>query len=1071
MAVLKDHYYRLASELPAERLEAATSLLLDLADAGSKDDWDYALNRLLKGLVTTRQSARFGFSMALTETIRELVTNTDPNYAEYSVDLFLDLVMSSTLVKASMKGRDERAVLFGRLFGFQALINSQLLFVDTLVSKDSGIVTKFVRLLVELLSAKSWLRETAVFTLCNFIATFVASSFETAFKSEILLDILQQVNDVDLSLSSEGVAIYLTIPQEMRASLSRMITGTKPTWKNGDPLSRGNLPVLAKALKDTDVVSCDENDADLKKNSKQKGSWSPRVPFVWDLIISSFNAQETLVEKDEISGSSKKRKHNSSTPTKRHKPTRIDAISLVEFWKVVVDESLFSEKASPERKFWGFEILIKFLDGIIDCDEISHLFTPNLLRCLINQSAQPQRMLHKVALKVLDTIEKSCKRNILKAPLIAAKLVDESVGGCWNFDLVSKSKTVDRLLSILGTVSAELPNHHEILIVIGQYKTLIGDQIENAFAIQELDSNGDKALKDHLIRWCLDKMLMLVKNTKHLQANPKLERPVHKLFESFIKTLIQGAFFETPKWKASLVVTTLCRERLNSVLLEIVSISHNGNSWPRLCVNYFEKLLVSSKYSSAIDLDAEIEEVKSEALTILNSIDEIRALSTQASKSDDMYCFELLFSMLLLQLVLGDEEAVLVIGEVRMCYEDTFGGASGEEEDDVRDRATNAQAALTDIILSFSSRKSALLKKLSMIVWESFLCASNPETGRPRVDQESLQLLYNVLEARENKEGQQKLFENDDDFEAEDISGEDDREEDLEKSQTEDIIEGDANKSGNLGSDSELESEDSQSDSSDPEVSENDARATLDKDTNLKLARALGMPIQESGEVKFEDMTSESDNSNSESMDDEQMMAMDDQLSKIFKQRQDALSSIHSGNKRKAEVAEARKNMIFFKSRVLDLVEAFSKAQPNSPLNIAAIKPLLVLIQLTLDKNLANKAQKILKTRISRFKATKGEIENYYAKADDVSQFSDSLLTNLRDIQREAAKAKSAMHLQACQQSSMILARALVSVDKTSVDNVIDVYADLLKLWLTDKKNKTNAALFFDFINWLNSIR
>ncbi|KAM9912575.1 hypothetical protein OXX80_014298, partial [Metschnikowia pulcherrima] len=77
MSVSRDHYYTLASEVPQERLEAATKLLSELSEVNKTEEWDYALNRLIKGLTTSRQSARFGFSMALTEVVRELVTKQD----------------------------------------------------------------------------------------------------------------------------------------------------------------------------------------------------------------------------------------------------------------------------------------------------------------------------------------------------------------------------------------------------------------------------------------------------------------------------------------------------------------------------------------------------------------------------------------------------------------------------------------------------------------------------------------------------------------------------------------------------------------------------------------------------------------------------------------------------------------------------------------------------------------------------------------------------------------------------------------------------------------------------------
>lgn len=104
-----------------------------------------------------------------------------------------------------------------------------------------------------------------------------------------------------------------------------------------------------------------------------------------------------------------------------------------------------------------------------------------------------------------------------------------------------------------------------------------------------------------------------------------------------------------------------------------------------------------------------------------------------------------------------------------------------------------------------------------------------------------------------------------------------------------------------------------------------DTITEIDKQTNLKLAQALGIPTKESGEVKFDELDdlSSNDDYESDSMDDEQMMAMDDQLSKIFKQRQDTITNLATGNKRKLEVLEAKENMIFFQESSIRFIRDF----------------------------------------------------------------------------------------------------------------------------------------------------
>ena len=122
---------------------------------------------------------------------------------------------------------------------------------------------------------------------------------------------------------------------------------------------------------------------------------------------------------------------------------------MKEFWKVVVDETLFSEKSSNERKYWGFEIFTKFVTSLETTSLVQYLFTPNFMRCLINQHASSTRMLYKIAQQTLKTLVKTIRETKPElGPIVLLCLLDESKGGCWNFDLISKSHTIDEILQI-----------------------------------------------------------------------------------------------------------------------------------------------------------------------------------------------------------------------------------------------------------------------------------------------------------------------------------------------------------------------------------------------------------------------------------------------------------------------------------------------------------------------------------------------------------------------------------------------------------------------------------------------
>lgn len=1050
MSVLKDHYYKLSSELPRERIEAATALLSELGSADKKEDWDYALGRLIKGLSTSRQTARFGFSMALTELVRELVLKLD---YDLSLSSFLDKVVDATQVSAAMKGKELRSVLFGRLFGFQALVNSGLLLEETSSQED---IQKFVTLLVLLSGAKSWLRESAMFTLCQFLGTYLSSSL---YDESTLVGFLQSISNEELNFTTEGLAVYLVIPQPLRSTAAQQVTGVS-LWKNGDPLSSGNLQTLAKVLKDVDVVADDvSEDAESKpqknKNSKQKGTWSPRVPFVWEFLVKHFAAEISEGDFDEVlHASNKKRKKSGSQKSKKKaKMEQSSAISLKEFWKVVVDETMFAEKASPERKYWGFEVFNQFLTAL-PASSVSDLFTHNFMRCLINQSAQTGRLLNKISTKTINTIIEVPQKDLSKVVPVLSRVIDETNGGTWNFDPITKSKATDALIGVLGYVEdVDLVSSKQVDSLVSDIKDVLIAKFEKALAEQdEPESTGDvihKKSNDNILKWVLDKLLVLMRSTKRFKAEKS------KLLETLLKFLVQHALFK--KIGGSIVsnnILKLVQDRLNSFLSEVISSKRKGHSWSLYCVKQIKSLEADPEFELILELDESLATVKDEGFEMLSSIKE--AMKHDNGANDQQYCFELLFSMVLLQLYVGEAETVDVLEELKTCYVETFSSEDAE---------IDTSTILTEIILSFVSRKSTSLKKLSTIVWESLMCSRDQES-KLNVNDTCLKLLFSVLSTKENEEGQKALFEGEDEFGS--VEDEEDDEEEVEEDG-----EGEQEKDK---AEKEVEDADSEEndDSDESDDDSDDLTAKIDKTTNIKLAKALGVSTESSGEVKYDELDSfgeDDDDYESESMDDEQMMAIDGELSRIFVERRNALSA-NNTNKKKAELVEAKENILLFKSRILDLLDSFSKEQPNSIYNLSFIKPIVSLMNMTTDKNLGTKAHKILKTRISKVRIAQDELNELYPTDEDKARFKSTQLELLEWLQTQAGKFSSNhAHALACGQSCIIISKALVALDAKLLETIITAYCKTMCVWATEPKNRIQASMFFDFINWLNAKR
>ncbi|GME91728.1 unnamed protein product [[Candida] boidinii] len=497
-SVSRDHYYRLASDLESERISSATQLIKELQELDDEEQYKYALDRLIKGLSSSRASARLGFSMCLGEILLILIKEKKT----LNVQGYLKL-LDSTLAKingTNNKGKYERSYLFGKLFGIQSLINSDVIdFSESSINEiDNNNIdnnenyinlTLVLNELIELSLKKSWIRESIFGTIFNTLIKF--QIFENLkinkINYNILLNLLNKIHENNLTLTIESLLIYINIPLKFQQKLINdsiinidIINGnTNKYWKYGNPIAKVNINLLAKVLKDNIVSNnepdgenlINENTNNTNNNSKnnngknkgnnnnsgvklQKSNWSSTLHMCWlpllhKIIIQDAELEINSIAKPVTSSSPSKKKKSKIEKSKKSNDdiNNIELINLQEFWKICIGESFFSIKSSPERKFLGFEIFIKVLTiNELESSKLSILLSPNLLRTLINQSSNNDRLLNKIAKNVLNELIIICKNNNEKSIPILNSLLKKSNGGNINFDKITKSKTIFEII-------------------------------------------------------------------------------------------------------------------------------------------------------------------------------------------------------------------------------------------------------------------------------------------------------------------------------------------------------------------------------------------------------------------------------------------------------------------------------------------------------------------------------------------------------------------------------------------------------------------------------------------------
>ena len=391
----------------------------------------------------------------------------------------------------------------------------------------------------------------------------------------------------------------------------------------------------------------------------------------------------------------------------------------------------------------------------------------------------------------------------------------------------------------------------------------------------------------------------------------------------------------------------------------------------------------------------------------------------------------LLYCLAILQVYDGDGDAVLMLDDLDLSRRVML---NTKQSSKVRD-----QDPFVEIILSFLGNPRSLFRKIAQ---ESFTIFVSDITS------EGLASLTAILDTDESLAGQQELFnlvgeeeeENDFDGQLEDASDV----EMVESRSSEDEV------SGGNNEDDSSDSKHSDDDDDDDEEEDDDDDEEVNNFENL-LALAL-QTSKPSGDGGASDVSSDESD-----MDDEQMMALDPHLAKIFQQRSQVTS-------KKKDIEGAKQTVVQFKSRVLDLLAIYLEKQYSNQLALEAILPVLRRVRAGTNKQLADKSFKMLKTYFDTRTHHKAPLPKPEEPKDAWEL--------LRKIHEEAKMGSgSNLHATACSSASLHITKVLIRLDKSNYAGVVDLYAESQKAWFMDRKSGIQPAFFTNFQNWSISMR
>lgn len=205
------------------RLDASVSLLTSLpltaVNGASSTDVSYTIKRLVTGLGSANEAAREGFAVALAELIALLPFD--------SARTILPLVLDTTTAPGSADGKEERNLLFGRLFGLHALVRSNVLLHKE--QPDSEQYKDTILALVALSGRKSWMREPASWAIVEAVRSLISATSAPVWKQEVSEWLVQRLinnpREKARGCTPEKVALVLIMQQSGIVSIAQCRLG------------------------------------------------------------------------------------------------------------------------------------------------------------------------------------------------------------------------------------------------------------------------------------------------------------------------------------------------------------------------------------------------------------------------------------------------------------------------------------------------------------------------------------------------------------------------------------------------------------------------------------------------------------------------------------------------------------------------------------------------------------------------------------------------------------------------------------------------------------------------------
>ncbi|KAK9464798.1 DNA polymerase phi-domain-containing protein [Lipomyces arxii] len=1004
--------------------------------------WNDALARLLNGVGSSTRTVRLVSSKLLGDVLYEMRDIL-------SIKQFCKMLDPETENMQPPKPDDIDVPAFRILLAVHSVLTNKSLISDPKFSSTD--TNHLLDVVFKVGQLAAFARELAYGILSNALMTLPYRVLD----GHLQFYTLRRVSDDSkLDLYLEGITVYLAI--RSRSDFHKYMTSGARTkdiiWDDANPLSKQHSVLLGNAIRDlaTNIRCPSIEDLDGTDEAEwsynQPNLWRKRRHYIWDSIAQMYSRP-------------------AAEPSRL--PNR-DTMPFEKLWKMFETKyfGAANRYETSDREITGYNIIAVFVRKV-DISYVPQLFTTLILADMASRSGDSQDRLRSIAFK-----------RICSAFLARCDTKPENIVDVWRL-LLSRFSDLDK--------SSTLSSIHE---AICEKVSLVEDEMiidSMVIMLQELFlhprgqivNETERAISD-MRNTILNVLFQLIKRTKSRNFEHTTWR------SSALKFLLWIVCFRTISTEAdySTDISISVREtnyaRMQFELL-VGTLSGNGM---QATVNDRDGIAVSWAFfmlNAMLELEAQDDKYVFAARTnkivirkVFKITKKVQELKKEHQDSPKLNLIELFLSTIALFAYTGSATGTELDDVVRFSntmLNEFAASWKAEHKKRKQERAAEKKSkkrkinagddvstgedviegkvgpVLIEMILTFSTKKSLVLKDLceNLMKWFADL-----------IDEEALQLFYDVLSTKESLAGQNELFDVHEDG--------DDDEEIIELQEDEDGV-------GEQDDDNEEdeEEEEEESEDSDDEDSEAEEDGGEDgKDFEQALSEVLQVNI--GGVYGPEDAEEEDDD-----MTDEQMLALDSHISSLFKDRVSGTQNKQTIATRKKLEKQARETIVFTKLRAIDMLSAFLRSfsptirtrrctvtEQQGELMLTMILPLLRMLKSTSSPALPGRVSGLFKSEISHCIFNVRDPEKLFTVIDTILED----MTHTNSVTYTNLSNTAAMYL-----GKLLVKSASQEKRAEVIIRLTGAYSDLMKRWAADSKIPISGTVFTDYIRWVDELR